>query len=114
MAATLEKSLLQKTALPAGAKAIATRLEANAAELRALGVTSLVLFGSRVRGDEHKDSDLDVLIDYDRSRHFTLFDLVEIQRCLSELVGLEVHVTTREGFPPDRLDRLLKHSFDVF
>ncbi len=88
--------------------------EAHTDELRTLGVTSLTLFGSRVRGDERKDSDLDILIDYDRTRRFTLYDLVEIQRYLSELVGLDVHVATRDGFAPDRLNRLLKHSVDVF
>jgi predicted nucleotidyltransferase len=114
MTDALERSTLEHTSLSAGAKAIAARLEANADALRTLGVISLTLFGSRVRGDERKDSDLDILIDYDRDRRFTLYDLVEIQRYLSDLVGLDVHIATRDGFTPDHLNRLLKHSLDIF
>ena len=77
-------------------------------------MTSLTLFGSRVRGDERKDSDLDILIDYDRTPPLHALRLVEIQRYLSELVGLDAHVATRDGFAPDRLNRLLQHSVDIF
>jgi predicted nucleotidyltransferase len=114
MSDTLEKSVLELASLSAGAKAVVVRLRAHAAELHALGVTSLTLFGSRVRGDERNDSDLDILIDYDQTRRFTLYDLAEIQRYLSDTVGLEAHAVTRAGFAPDRLERLLKHSIAVF
>jgi predicted nucleotidyltransferase len=114
MVDTLETSGPANASVPAGAKAVVARLEAHRDELLALGVTSLTLFGSRVRGDERKDSDLDILIDYDRTRRFTLYDVVDLKRYLSEVVGIEAHIVTREGFAPDRLRRLLKHSVDVF
>jgi predicted nucleotidyltransferase len=37
-------------------------LRAHEAELRASGVTGLALFGSMARGEEHEDSDIDVLV----------------------------------------------------
>ena len=114
MADTLQEHGAKKRPLSDRTNAIVARIEAQTPELRERGVTSLAIFGSRVRGDERKDSDLDVLIDYDRSRRFTLCDLVEIQRYLTDIVGLEAHVATRDGFAPERLRRLLKHAVDVF
>jgi predicted nucleotidyltransferase len=42
---------------------IIAKLKETAPALRAKGVTRLAIFGSRARGDERDDSDLDVLID---------------------------------------------------
>ena len=114
MVGTLQKHRSQKRPLSDGTRAIINRLAAHKHELRNRGVTSLALFGSRARGDERRNSDLDVLIDYDQTRRFTLYDLVDIQRYLSDIVELEAHVVTRDGFGSDRLQRLLKHAIDVF
>jgi uncharacterized protein len=93
--------------------AIVAELKAHASELREQGVTSLALFGSRVRGDERQDSDLDVLIEYASDRPFTLYDLVRVERLLKGLTGLEVHIATRDGFRPHRLRRVLRDAINV-
>jgi predicted nucleotidyltransferase len=95
------------------ASVVAT-LKANAAELRKAGVTAMVLFGSRVRGDARPDSDLDVMIDYDTTRPFTLYDLLDVQDVLERLTLLKAHVVTRDGFRPDRLRRVMENSISVF
>jgi uncharacterized protein len=93
--------------------AIVAELKAHASEIREQGVTSLALFGSRVRGDERQDSDLDVLIEYASDRPFTLYDLVRVERLLKGLTGLEVHIATRDGFRPHRLRRVLRDAINV-
>jgi len=93
--------------------AIVAELRAHACEIRRQGVTSLALFGSRARGDAGRDSDLDVLIEYDCDRPFTLYDLVRVERLLKGLTGLEVHVATRDGFRLHRLHRVLKDAINV-
>jgi uncharacterized protein len=93
--------------------AIVAKLTAHAREIREQGVTSLALFGSRARGDERQDSDLDVLIGYETERPFTLYDLVRVRRLLEGLTGLEMHVATRDAFRPHRLQRVLKDAIDV-
>lgn len=114
MGDTAQDSRAETPSLPTGTRAVISRLEKHEDALRGRGVTSLTLFGLRVRGDEREDSDLDILIDYDQACRFTLYDLVEIQRHLSELTGLDAHVTARAGLAPERLRRLLTHSVDVF
>lgn len=88
-------------------------IEAHADEIRKLGVESLDLFGSRARGDERADSDLDVLIEYKTGKPFTLYELVRLKRYLEGLTGLTVHVSTRKGFRPAHLQRVLKESVNV-
>jgi predicted nucleotidyltransferase len=89
-------------------------LRSHAPEIQALGVTSLDLFGSRARGDARTDSDLDVLIDYDGSRPFTLWDLARVKRYLEKITALEVHVSTRDGFRLAALHKVLQHAVHVF
>lgn len=92
---------------------VVAALRAHEAEIRGLGVTALDLFGSRARGDDRGDSDLDVLIAYDPSRQFTLYDLAEVEHLLEDLTGLDVHVATRDGFRPSRLHHVLKDMVKV-
>ena len=59
------------------------------------GVASLGIFGSHVRGEEHVDSDLDVLVEY--SRDTDLLEFVALNRHLSHLVGTRVDLVMKRG-----------------
>ena len=113
MADTSAQQRTKGRSQPAPRGAIVAILKAHTNEIRKQGVTSLALFGSRARGDERDESDLDVLIGYDSERPFTLYDLVRVQRLLQGLTGLEVHVATRDAFRPHRLHRVLREAVDV-
>jgi predicted nucleotidyltransferase len=69
-------------------------------DLRNLGVLSVRLFGSRARGDNRPDSDVDLLIDYDTSRKFSLVDIATIEMLVEDRLGLKVHVSTISSVPP--------------
>jgi uncharacterized protein len=75
-------------------------LRRYAGELQARGATALYVFGSTVREDARPDSDLDLFIDYDRGRKFSLFDLVGIKLFLEEALETTVDVTTRDSLHP--------------
>jgi len=77
-----------------------TRLKDRAAAIRALGATSLYVFGSTVRDEAQPQSDLDVFIDYDPASRFNAFDLVGIKHYLEDELHIPVDVTTRDGLHP--------------
>jgi predicted nucleotidyltransferase len=77
-----------------------TKLQHHADAIKALGATSLYLFGSVVRNEAKAASDLDLFVDYDRNTRFNAFDLVGIKQYLEEELGVSVDVTTRDGLHP--------------
>ena len=58
------------------------------------------LFGSFARGEESKDSDVDLLILPDKSQHFSLFTLSSMYEDLKDLLGREVDLITDGGLMP--------------
>jgi uncharacterized protein len=76
---------------------VVTALRLNEMALRARGITSMAVFGSRVRGDHRPDSDLDLLIDVDPLQKFSLIDLSSAQFFLEDLIGCRVQLTLRVG-----------------
>jgi len=89
-------------------------LKRQADALRALGATSLYLFGSVARDEAGPESDLDLFIDYDAAGRFNAFDLVGIKLFLEEELCLDVDVTTRDGLHPMLKDRIEQSAFQVF
>ena len=77
-----------------------TKLKDRAAAIRALGATSLYVFGSTVRDEAQPQSDLDIFIDYDPASRFNAFDLVGIKHYLEDELRIPVDVTTRDGLHP--------------
>ncbi|WP_426438182.1 nucleotidyltransferase family protein [Bradyrhizobium genosp. P] len=76
------------------------KLREQADAVRALGATSLYLFGSTARDEAHAKSDLDLFIDYDSRSRFNALDLVATKRLLEESFGVEIDLTTRKGLHP--------------
>ncbi|AZN99327.1 putative nucleotidyltransferase [Mesorhizobium robiniae] len=76
------------------------RLQRNADAIKGMGATSLYLFGSAARDDAQPDSDLDLFIDYDPARRFSLIDLVGIKQFLEEKMSAEIDITTRDSLHP--------------
>jgi hypothetical protein len=75
-------------------------LKAAEQELRARGVRSLALFGSTARGEARPDSDVDVLVDLDMSRHPTLVDVSAVRLLLEDQLGCRTDMAIRDGLRP--------------
>jgi predicted nucleotidyltransferase len=90
------------------------KLTQQADALRALGATSLYLFGSVARDEAQPESDLDLFIDYDLDKKFSLFDLVGIKLFLEEELQADVDVTTRNSLHPKLKDRIEGSAIRIF
>ena len=55
-------------------------------------LTKVTLFGSRARGNFREDSDVDLIVEFDKDKIVTLFDLAGIMVDLEEIFGLKVDV----------------------
>lgn len=85
------------------------RLRSNANAIRALGATSLYLFGSVSRNEAQSSSDVDIFIDYDPASRFNAFDLISIKFLLEKDLHAPVDITTRDGLHP-RLKPVIEQS----
>ncbi|SIP96969.1 hypothetical protein SAMN05880590_101510 [Rhizobium sp. RU35A] len=90
------------------------QLTARADAIRALGATALYLFGSVVRDEARETSDLDLFIDYDAAKKFSLLDLVGLKLFLEEELRLDVDVTTRNSLHPVLRDRIIASAERIF
>ena len=75
-------------------------LRRHAEAIKALGATSLYLFGSTARDEAKARSDLDLFIDYDPDGKFSLLELVGIKLLLEDKLRVNVDVTTRDSLHP--------------
>jgi predicted nucleotidyltransferase len=60
-------------------------LRRSEASLRARGVHHAALFGSQARGDNHPDSDIDILVELDPGARVTVYDYVGIKEYIASL-----------------------------
>jgi predicted nucleotidyltransferase len=89
-------------------------LKRHADAVKALGATSLYLFGSVARDEAKSSSDLDLFIDYDPDGKFSLLELVGIKLLLEEKLGVEVDVTTRDSLHPMLRTEIERSAVRVF
>ncbi len=72
-------------------------------------IRRLSVFGSRLHGDPHPDSDLDVLVEFDPG-HTPGLDFFGMQDELSEILGLKVDLNTPGFLGPYFRDEVLQHA----
>lgn len=68
-------------------------------------LTRLGIFGSYARGEQTEESDIDILVDYEKAP--TLWRLIELRDYLSELFATQVDLVTRNGLKARIRERVL-------
>jgi predicted nucleotidyltransferase len=79
-------------------------IAANEDELRRRHVATLSVFGSVARGEARPDSDVDLLVEFDKP--VSLFVMFRLQRYLEELIGRPVQLVEREAVLEPLRDRI--------
>jgi len=63
-------------------------------------IKQIGVFGSFVRGENQKNSDIDILIEYDRRKTFTIFDFIRLEEYLTGLLGIKVDLALKSKLKP--------------
>jgi hypothetical protein len=77
----------------------------------AFGVSSIEVFGSFVRGEQREDSDIDVLVDFDRD--VSLLDVSALQVFLTEQLGAQIDVVLKRSVRKELKDRIFAEAVPV-
>jgi predicted nucleotidyltransferase len=84
------------------------RLAERRRELNDLGVKSLALFGSMARDESSERSDVDLLVEFNRS--VGLLKFVRVQRYLAELLESRVDLVTLDALKPKMREEVLAEA----
>lgn len=76
-------------------------------------VSELGIFGSFVRGEQRKRSDIDILVEFDEEDIPSLIKLIEMERYLQRLLRKKVDVVMKSGIRPELKDDILKEVIYV-
>jgi len=69
-------------------------------------VKTIGIFGSYIRGEQGKRSDIDILVEFYET--IDLFTFVELEEFLSEMLDIKVDLVMKDTLKPRIKDRILK------
>jgi uncharacterized protein len=71
-------------------------------------IIEIGIFGSYVHGEQKKQSDLDILVEFEESANLSLLDFIGIENYLSEILGIKVDLVEKHTLKP----RIGKHVLE--
>ena len=89
-----------------------SRLANHQNALRDFGVKSLMLFGSVARDEARIDSDVDLLVEFDRP--IGLFAFVRLKRYLEEILESSVDLGTPDSLKPYLREPVFREAVRAF
>ena len=79
----------------------------NKAELRKrFKVKTIGVFGSYVRGEQNRQSDVDLLVEFEEP--VGLFEFMDLEMYLTDLLGVKVDLVSKKALKPHIGERILK------
>jgi predicted nucleotidyltransferase len=72
------------------------------------GATKIAIFGSYARGEEIPGSDIDILVEFSKTK--SLLTLVRIERELSDILGVKVDLLTEASISQYLIDGIKKEA----
>ncbi len=92
-------------------KAISALMKRHRADLHQRGVKSLAVFGSLARGEATPDSDIDLLVEFNRP--VGLFEFIRLKMYLEDLTGKRVDLVTPDALRPAMRADILNEAIHV-
>jgi predicted nucleotidyltransferase len=74
-------------------------------------VTEIKIFGSYVRNEQRKRSDVDILVDFYEVPD--LLEFIEIERFLEDMLGVKVDLVPKPALRPELRDSILREAIEV-
>ena len=72
------------------------------------GIKEIGVFGSYVRREQKKGSDIDILVEFHPDTEMDLIKFVELEEYLSKLLGIKVDLVMKSALKPRIGKRILK------
>ncbi len=72
------------------------------------GVKEIGIFGSYVRGEQKKGSDVDILVEFYPNAEIDLIKFVELEEYISDLLGIKVDLVMKSALKPRIGKQILK------
>lgn len=90
-----------------GLEEIEKTLKENEAILKEkFKVKEMGIFGSYVKGEQKKSSDLDILVEFEEP--ISLFKFMDLEEHLKKILGIKVHLVSKKALKP----RIGKHILE--
>jgi predicted nucleotidyltransferase len=93
---------------------VIAKLREHEPELKATGITRLAVFGSVARGDDSPGSDVDLLADFDKTKHYTLLTVGRLESRLADMLGTRVDLSSPEWLKESIKTQVLREAVRAF
>ena len=93
---------------------VIAKLREHEPELKAAGIVRLAVFGSVARGDNSTGSDVDLLADFDKTKHYTLLTVGRLESRLADLLGTRVDLSSPEWLKESIKTQVLREAVHAF
>lgn len=93
---------------------VVQQLKTTETELRRRGIAHLSVFGSLVRGEARDDSDIDIAVEIEPGRSFSLIRMEDTRLLLEDVLGRPVDLGEIESFRPTVREAFEHDQVQVF
>jgi len=93
---------------------VISKLRAHEAELKAAGIVRLAVFGSVAREENSASSDVDLLADFDKTRHYTLLTMGRLESRLADLLGTSVDLSSPDWLRETVIEQARREAVFAF
>ena len=75
-------------------------------------VKNIAIFGSYIRGEQNKKSDIDILVEF--IKPISLLHIVSLENYLSDILAVKVDVVPKKNIRKELKDAILKEAVPVW